>query len=243
MTPITQRPCAGTIAEQPCFQLAFGRFSRYCAPCRALRRRKPLKYQWTPEKDEILRACWDALHHQKSLLVAMKRTGFPKDAVKARAQRLGLSVPRKKDHPWTTAELEILERHAWKDPANISALLKNHGFSRTVLSVVVKRKRLKLLANLDGYTTSQLEDLLGVDRKTISRWIEKKLLTAHFARDRWFIHRDAIRLFIMRNPDAFSFGRVDRHWLVTLLAGDLAMEAALRTPAKPVRRATDEQEE
>jgi transposase len=241
--PSKQRPCAGLADGSKCPETTSGRYSLYCSRCRSIRRRKPIKYIWTPEKDEILRVCWDGMHHQKSLSVAVKRTGFPKDTVKARAQRLGLSVPRKKEPAWSSAELEILERNSWKDPAVICAALKKRGFSRTVVSVVVKRKRLRLLADLEGYTTSQLEDLLGVDRKTISRWIDKKLLTAHFARDKWFIHRDAIRLFILRNPDAFSFGRVDRHWLVTLLAGDLAMEAAMRAGEKKSRPQTDEDDD
>src|SRR3546814_1003769 len=60
-----------------------------------------------------------------------------------------------------------------KKPGAIAAILRRRGFQRTVTAVVVKTKRLALdRTDVDHFTATALAGVMGVDAKTVTRWIE-----------------------------------------------------------------------
>ena len=100
-----------------------------CLTCRAARRhRANLKYVWRPEYDEYLKKhYYGGLNRRFQVLNRMIReTGLPRWYIKKRAARLGLTMHQDK-RPWTTAEVEIIERLVGK----VSALTIAKRLKRT----------------------------------------------------------------------------------------------------------------
>lgn len=73
----------------------------------------------------------------------------------------------------------------------------------------------------DSFSATELAQLLGVDGKAVTSWIEKGWLKATRASDAagspYRIKPAAIRTFIMDNVSLLKLGRVDPHWFVDLL--------------------------
>lgn len=171
-------------------------------------------YQVTPDKGTVARLAQTLMR--------------PRWWVSKRATKLGLVVPRFKESPWTPAELDIVQAHAHRSPATLRRTLQRHGFTRTETAIVVKLKRLGAdRTDPDHYTATGLADLMGVDVKTVTRWIETLGLVARRrgtdrteqqGGDQWWIHRRDVRQFIIDNAAAVDLRKVDRTWFIDLLA-------------------------
>lgn len=220
--PIVERVCA----QAGCQTTVTSKHARYCPPCRSKRRRKVLKYHWTPELDQAVRDAYQGQkYRQKAVRSLMRLTGWPRHAVTQRARKLG--VARTKETPWAKAEIDILVKHAWKCEQRIQAALKARGYRRTLTAIVVKRKRMDLLQSVDGYSAHHLAGLMGVDDHKVVRWIKAGWLKAQRrgqARtpgqggDAWYIAHDEVRRFVLRHPDELpDLGKADRLWLLDLL--------------------------
>jgi hypothetical protein len=88
------------------------REAKYCAKCRADRRRRAkLKYTWRPEFDAFLKAqYYGGLNRRFRVLNRMVRlTGVPRWYIKRQAARLGLTMKMDRK-PWTRAELKVIEK-------------------------------------------------------------------------------------------------------------------------------------
>lgn len=148
--------------------------------------------------------------------------------IRKRAIKLGCAVPRFKPAPWAAAETEIVEENAHLGTATLRARLLKAGFARTETAIAVQRKRLGAsTADPDHYTATGLAALFGVDCQTVRRWIERGWLrasrrgTARVAEqggDQWWIHRGMVRAFVVHNVAAVDFRKVDKTWLVDVLA-------------------------
>lgn len=153
----------------------------------------------------------------------------PRWWVSKRAASLGLAVPRYKDAPWSPAETGILEENCSRHPKSIRAALKRAGFSRTETAIIVKRKRLHLeTKDPNVYTATDLGNLMGVDRGTVTHWIERFGLPARRkptdrteaqGGDPYQITRRALRLWIGENAARVDLRKVDRFWFIDLLIG------------------------
>ena len=78
-------------------------------------------------------------------------------------------------------------------------------------------------------SASALAQLFGVDPKRVTGWILRGLLKAERRGtdrvatqrgDSWWIHRRAVRRFIIDNASAFDIRKVDKFWFVDLLANE-----------------------
>lgn len=193
------------------------------------------KYILPPDADELIRrayhedvgmeSCAQGNHPVRDLA---KKLGVPRWKISRRAIHLGLIVKKKKEPPWSEEELKILERQARFSPETIQRKLKERGYVRSVTSILLKRKRMKFLQNLNGQTANSLSLCFGVDKKTITRWIKQGLLNAqkrgsrrtevqggdmYYIKDRW------VRDFIIDYVDVIDIRKIDKYWLVDLLAG------------------------
>ena len=217
--------------HEGCNLAAGGKVARYCAEHRAARRRRPMKWAPTSQIDEWIREEWAGPHYgRKAALVVAKRCGWPWWAVSRRAVVIGAARVTPKEKPWSATELEVLEKYAWMHPIGIQRKLRAEADSpRTCAAIVLKRKRLRLIPNLDGYTANSLAELLGLDRSTVARWCKWGQMQAQrrgsepleeMNRDMWWIPHSAVRKFIVAQPESIDVRKVtDSLWFIDLLTG------------------------
>jgi hypothetical protein len=159
------------------------------------------------------------------------KLGLPRWKVSRRALYLGVVEPKHKEPPWSQAEIRILTKWARLTPERIYLKLKACGYQRTYTAIVLKRKRLRLLSNLDGYTATSLKDAFGVDATTVLRWIRKGFLKAEKrgtkrvevqGGDMWWIKEKDIRAFLIESINIVDIRKIDKYWLVDILAKNKA---------------------
>jgi len=156
-----------------------------------------------------------------------KRHGIQKHIVRNRAVELGVVQPMRKETNWSQQEIELLESHYHKTAQAIRQIFTKNGYSRTDTAITVKRKRLKLfIADADIYTAARLAGIMGVDKKVITRWIDKGWLkatrkgtdrTIQQGGDMYQITPKAVRDFIGDNVAIIDIRKIDKFWLVDLL--------------------------
>jgi hypothetical protein len=148
-----------------------------------------------------------------------KRIGRPRHWVSRRAAALGMALPRFRDQPWSEQELAILENATHLRPEAIRARLKKAGFTRTINAITVKRKRLGLRLDREEVSANELAVLMGVDRKTVSYWIDKGWLRAKKRGPIFDIRPSDVRDFVIDFTHVVDIRKCDKFWLVDLLAG------------------------
>jgi len=158
-----------------------------------------------------------------------QKIGWPRWKITRRAQHLGLIAKQKKQPPWSEREVAILERHAHKTPEIIQKHLKLNGSERSVVAIVLKRRRMRFLSNLDGQSATDVALCFGVDMKTVKRWILKGYLKAGrrgTARsdsqggDMYWIKERDILSFIRDYVDVIDLRKVDKWWFVGILTAE-----------------------
>jgi hypothetical protein len=215
MEATNARPCA-----DGCGRSAVGRYALYCRQCRAGHRIKPSKYTPTPEIDALIAKAWQTGHGSGAGLYVSRKTGWPVWKVKRRAVALGVARNVPKESLWSKAEMECLEEHAWMSPEGIQRkIAKLCGTTRTLVAIVLKRKRLKIAGSRSGgYTTGDLVRLFGVDRnKVLNRWIKFGWLKTDTSGAFNRADHKAVYNFVLSHPEEIDLGRVDRLWFLDLV--------------------------
>lgn len=174
-------------------------------------------YQTKPEMDSV-----------KTLAALLRR---PYWWVKKRASFLGVArplTPGGKKLEWSGQELELLEKHATKNPEVIARIFRKNGYRRTSTAIVIKLKRMAFdTVDIDLYCARSLGRAFGVDVKVVIRWIENGWLkarrrgtkrTAQQGGDMWWVKRKDVRNFVIENVAAVDIRKVDKDWFVDLLA-------------------------
>lgn len=179
--------------------------------------------------DALIRRTYEGKPDKGAIKRLAQQTGRPRAWLRSQAVKLGCAIPRFKEPRWTDAEREIVQEHAHRHPGTIVRRLKVAGFTRTETAVAVQIKRLGACTqDPDHYTACGLASLFGVDSKVITGWIEKGWLQARRrgtervaaqGGDQWWIHRRAVREFVVGNVAAVDIRKADKFWLVDLLAG------------------------
>ena len=158
------------------------------------------------------------------------RLGRTRAAVRDRALKMGLLVPRYKQLPWSAEEDAILAQHATLVPRRIQIKLKAEGYARTEAAIAIRMKRAEIdRTNYEGYSARALSALLGVDTKTVTRWIAAGLKAKHrgTARtaaqngDEWIVEAKAFRAWARDNIAEFAkhSRKADQMWLLETLTG------------------------
>lgn len=184
------------------------------------------RYTTNDGLDAVIRRAYESPERS-----AIKRlaalTDRPRHWLNCQAKRLGCTVPRFKEPNWTGAEDEIVTENASRSPAVIQRRLARHGFKRTEIAIIIRLKRLDASTeDPDHYTASGLAKLFGVAIKVVTGWISKGWLVASRrgtkrteaqGGDQWWIHRRAVRAFIIGNAAAVDMRKVDKFWFIELL--------------------------
>lgn len=140
--------------------------------------------------------------------------------VSRRASQLGVGRSRLKEPEWNSAELEILETYGEDGPAVVHRQLRLAGSQRTLGSVcmALKRRNIEKLAR-SSMSARATAELMGVDGKTVVRWIEHCGLKARPTGGTWSIDRREFRKWLLNHPDSFDLRKVRQVWFMDLMKG------------------------
>lgn len=141
--------------------------------------------------------------------------------VSRRAGQLGLSKGRLKEPNWTSAEIEIVDRYGEEGVALVMRHLRASGFQRSVgsISSMLRRRQVEQLGHM-GLSARAVAEMMGVDGKTVVRWIEVLGLPAKSHEGIWQISRKSLRKWLLDNPASFSLEKVRQDWFMGLMRGD-----------------------
>jgi hypothetical protein len=190
----------------------------------------PRKVWSTSEQiDAEIRRVYTSTPKNKDVANLAAAMGRPRWWVSKRALTLGLTSPRFKAPEWTAEELEIVEDNASKHLTTIRKILKKSGYTRTeaAIKLQIKRKHIEH-TDTDHLTARGLAAIMGIDAKTITRWIEREGLPAKrrgTARvevqggDMWHIHRRTFRLWLKDHAQCVDLRKVDKYAFFDLIFG------------------------
>jgi excisionase family DNA binding protein len=188
-----------------------------------------MRQKWKPDADLDARLVW--LHQRPmgrgAIMEFAQRIGRPQWWVSRRARELGLKTPRFRELPWSPAEIALLHETAHIGTSNARVRLRKAGFDRSETAIHVKRVREGISvrqARQDAgiYNSNQVAELLGVDRKTATRWIHFGELRATRDGENYSIRESDLRTFIVNYPLRVELRKIpdsNRIWFIELLAG------------------------
>ena len=149
-----------------------------------------------------------------------------------RAAELGIALPRQKELPWSREEIAFLAEHGHKNLANVRALMAKAGFNRTATAIGIQLARRGIERTTHGeWSATQLARLLGVDPKTVMRWVATQGLPAKRAGskrsegqgDFYIIQRKPLRAWMATHAQLIDLRKVERYWFIDL-AFNVAVE-------------------
>jgi hypothetical protein len=152
--------------------------------------------------------------------------GMPRWKISRYALEQGWTSKQPKEPNWSETELAVMERNAHHCPGVIQRKLKAAGFQRSVVGIVLKRRRMRMLQNLEGMSATQLALCLGEDIHFVTRNIRLGELKAQRRQtertpqqggDTYLIREKHIREFILNNLNTIDLRKVDKYWFVDLL--------------------------
>ena len=171
------------------------------------------KFFWTEGLDSILRRCYRTARNRNELIQNLthlqRLTEFPRFAITSRASALGIA--RIKKQPWSPTELSQLRELAGTCGRRV--LAKRLG--RSEYSVKAALQRLMLSARVtEGYSRSDLVELLGASPTSVRRWEQRRLLVFS---PHGRASEAAVRRFLRMHPDQYQLSFVNEAWFKGLL--------------------------
>ena len=188
------------------------------------------RWKLTPEIEKALSRIYsDPIEHRSGALNRLSaRLAIPSWRLGRWARDLGLYQIVRKQPDWSPRELALLEANAHLGLDRIALKLRKAGFTRTATAIQLKMKRDRIEPDREVYTARQVAIGLGVDAKTMTRWIALGRIRA-FKKgtrrtelqggDHWLVSAGALRRFVAENLGEIHLGKVDKAWFVSLLTG------------------------
>lgn len=188
-----------------------------------------VKIDRPPDFDDRLRQEWPQLDGKNRGAVAAlaDRLGVPRWWITKRATRLGLTLPHKKEPPWTKSEEALMSKVPLHDPEKCAAIFRENGFNRSPTAIVVRAKRIGLSRRFNvGLSARGAAKIIGIDDKGITACCISGELKATKRDDnrlpqqggsRWVIMPADLRQFVIDNLGRIDFRKVDKFELVRLL--------------------------
>lgn len=204
--------------------------SRSCnSQLRAGKSFKPLKWPITAEIHELIKKVYQRDTGNGQVAALARRIGYPRWKITRYAIKMGFTAKQRKEPDWNEKEISILERNAHHSPEGIQKKLKAAGYERSVVGIVLKRKRLNLPSNLGGQSANSLAVCFGVDPHFITRAIKGGRLKAQMrgtsrqeiqGGDIYFIRDKSVREYILNHLNEIDIRKVDKYWFVDILTGN-----------------------
>ena len=183
------------------------------------------KYLFTSEMDNEIIYTYSINTDSKPRVINLaRRFNMPRWAVYQRALKIGAVKSSQQKKKWEDEEINILEKNAQYAPLTIKMRLAKAGFQRSTASIVLKRKRMRLLSNLEGMSACLCAEFFGVSLHIVLNHIKAGLLRAEIIRydqqgkANYYIREKNLRKFIINNPDVIDLRKVEKYYLIELLA-------------------------
>jgi len=179
--------------------------------------------------DETLKDAWSQLDGKQRGAVngLAEHLGVPRWWLSQRARKLGLTMPHKKQPPWTASEDALMAKVPLHNPDRCAEIFREHGFKRSPTAIMVRAKRIGLSRRFnEGLSARQAARILGFDDKTLTAYCISGELKASKHTDnrlpqqggsRWIIHPADLRQFVIDQLERIDFRKVDKFELVQLL--------------------------
>jgi len=180
--------------------------------------------------DETIRAAWGEMDGRKrgEVEALAGRLGVPRWWLTKRLTRLGLTVPHKKEPPWTAAEEALMANVPLHSPDLCARIFREHGYRRSPTAIIVKAKRLGLSrrATRDTLSAREAARILGVDDKTVTLLCIDGSLKAgrrgskrlpQQGGDAWAIKPADLRAWVIEHVGDIDIRKVDKFAFVDLL--------------------------
>lgn len=201
--------------------------------------------KFTESMDEAVRHAY-LNYVPGSICKLAEELGVDHGVIRRRANVLGLPKIRQNRYSvgyrrWTGPEVRLLLEHESLNVRQLEKLFQNKGYIRSAGAIdCFRRLHCHWLAKnhqdefVHGYSTFQLNDLLGVDHSTVSRWIKKGLLKAHRPNgENWRVRREDVLKFLIEHPSRWDCKNADTYWLMDLI------QEHMNFKPKPVRSKSD----
>lgn len=150
--------------------------------------------------------------------------------IRRRANKLGLPKIRQNRYNvgyrrWTGPEVRLLLEHESFNSRQLEKLFHRKGFIRSAGAIdCFRRLHHHWLAKhhqdefVHGYSTFQVQELLGTDPSTVNRWIKKGLLKAYRPScENWRVRREDLLKFMLEHPSRWDCKNTDTYWFVDLI--------------------------
>lgn len=180
--------------------------------------RRTIKHKWTQDEEDIVRCQYRGTHQScRDIADYLNRAGaqppITQFAVQGRVLKLGIG--QRENRRWTESEMNWLREWTGRyPPAVIAKKLK-----RGVVSVTVKMKKMGLFrrAKYGWYTKKDVAEMLGVDPKKVSCWMDDGYLKAvpyqalpqKNGGGQWYIEEKDLRAFLLRYPQELVGRNID----------------------------------
>jgi len=202
-----------------------------CNRCRIASRPNPNKrFLWTAEHDAALRRAYQNVSSRFELTSNIDHvqqvSGFTRCVVLLRASELGLSFCRRQ--AWSAAEINIVRENL----GGLSKASLARKLGRSYYSLKALCSRLNLSSRItEGYSHSELAELLGVSPKTVRKWVENGWLLVRSGR----ISEQSTERFLKSYPEEYDLRRVDATWFKGMVFPSFG-RTLLDRKSRPARR-------
>lgn len=196
--------------------------------------------------DDILRREYELQDGKKrgAINAIADKLHLPRWWVTTRAIKLGLTMPHKKEPPWTAAEEALLHKVPLHDLERSARMFREHGFQRSPSAIKVKATRLDISRRFrEGFSAGQAAAVVGFDGKIMATYCIEGACRATRRADnrlpqqggaRWVITREDLRSFVLEHLGRIDLRKVDKLAFVQLIADEpLERETPAIAPPAP----------
>jgi len=186
-----------------------------------------MRYPISPEMHEKIKSIYQRDSGNGQIHALANALELPRWKVTRYAVEHGWTAKQKKEPDWTEKEIKILQKNAHFCLGWIQIKLGVKGFHRTIFGIQIKRKRMRMIQNLDGNSARGLAECLGVDVHFVTRAIrDGRLKAIRRGTDRkesqggdiWYIKDEWARKYIIENIHEIDIRKADKYWLIGLLS-------------------------
>lgn len=182
------------------------------------------------DKDARITALYTGTRGVGDVVALARELGVPRWYISKRATELGLVVPHRSDF-WSQEELDLLEATSHMLPECARRRFAKTGFKRSASAIKLRRRMDQVKASDNGYHSArQVAQLLGVDDKTVARWISAGLRakrrgtarTPEQGGDPYWIQEKDLRAYAIAHPLRIDLAKIpaaSRPWFIGVIAG------------------------